>query len=66
MLIGELAIPTLVALVAEGPDDVDAAAVLGRFASTPRRADEIATAIAAALGQVDVPTRRRPATVARG
>ena len=56
------AIPTLVALVVEGRDDVDAAGVLGRLASDPQRGDEVAAAIAAALGQVDAPTRQRLAT----
>jgi DNA-binding transcriptional MerR regulator len=56
------AIPTLVAMVVEGRDDVDAAAVLGSLASDPGCADAIADAIAAELDQVDVPTRQRLAT----
>lgn len=53
------AVPTLVALVVEGRDDMDAASVLGALASEPERADAIADAIATELGEADVATRQR-------
>jgi len=53
------AIPVLVRMVVEGRDDVDAAGVLGALASSPGCGDDIADAIAAELGHVDIPTRQR-------
>lgn len=64
------AIPALVALVASGPNDVEAAEVLGRLARDEALCDEIATTVAAVLAgaeahigaHVDAAARQRLAT----
>ncbi|MEV7729984.1 HEAT repeat domain-containing protein [Streptomyces sp. NPDC087917] len=55
------AIPTLVDMVVEGTNDVDAGDALGALASDPALADRIAAALVACLGHapVESPARRR-------
>lgn len=56
------AVPGLVALVAAGQDDVEAAEVLGRLAQDERLRDQIATTVASALPDAHPEARQRLAT----
>lgn len=56
------AIPVLVSMVIDGPEDVDAARVLGQLAGDHVPADAIADLLAAGLDLAPVPARQRLAT----
>lgn len=56
------AVPGLVALVAAGQDDVEAAEVLGRLARDEALRDQIAATVASALPDADPEARQRLAT----
>lgn len=53
------AVPRLVALVVDGPDDVEAAGVLGSLAARHDRAEAIGAALVTALDDADDAARRR-------
>lgn len=60
------AIPALVTLVSEGPDDVDASEVLASLATEHGLRDEVTTALEAALPRASSATRQRLAATLAG